>query len=57
MLHEVKCINCGANIKNEGNERFITCSYCGSSFGNFTPFEEFDFIVSKAESKDVEDIL
>lgn len=52
MLHQVKCTNCGANIDNAGTDRFIKCEYCGSSFGNFTPFGEFDIVASRVEHND-----
>lgn len=44
----MKCINCGADLNIDSNEKFITCEYCGSNISNFTLFEKTNIVLEKS---------
>lgn len=49
----MRCPNCGSNVKVDHDEqRYIDCSYCESSIGNFSPFEKAKTLIANIDKKD-----
>lgn len=49
----MKCINCGADLKIDSNEKFINCEYCGSTIANFALFEKTNIVLEKSGINDL----
>lgn len=48
----MNCINCGADLNINTHDEYVRCEYCETIIGNYTPFENIEFVIDKSSDRD-----